>query len=181
MTIDEQLQFSVLTAPVAAQDRRALSQAWYSALYGNRGAKVAAPLTHCAPQPGAPAIAQRAGSREGSVDSRAVTRVSTPHSRNANPVNAPVERRAVRSPLARKIERVFLRPRPRAQRSAVTIESAHGRVHVLLQPRGTQLKLIAICPPKARTDVAAALAQARYALALRGIGIEAETREAVRC
>jgi hypothetical protein len=182
MTIDEQLQFSVLTAPVAAQDRRALSQAWYSALYGSRGEKAAPARTYASPQRSAAAIGALRAAPVTAGHPQRGAKVLPLHAGDVKREGAaPVERRAVRSPLARKIERVLLRPRPQARKSAVTIESAHGRVHVLLQTRGAQLKLIAICPPKARTDVAAALAQARYALALRGIGVDAETREAVQC
>src|SRR5690242_8493242 len=105
MTITEQLQFSVLTAPVATLDRRTLSQAWYSALYGT--AQKAAPQKMTAPasRPAAPcahvhatlhepiACGSRAGVRAlGVSESQAAT-------------GAPGERRAPRSPLARKIER----------------------------------------------------------------------------
>src|SRR5581483_5549433 len=45
MTISDQLQFSILSAPVASADRRVLSQAWYSALYraGGKPAQSVAP------------------------------------------------------------------------------------------------------------------------------------------
>lgn len=90
----------------------------------------------------------------------------------------PSERRAPRSPLARKIERAFLKPHSGVRKGSFTFEGEHGRVHVVLHSRGTQLKLVAICPPKARSHVCAALAQARYALALRGIDLDADARSA---
>lgn len=180
MTITEQLQFSVLTAPLAALDRRTLSQAWYSALYGSAGAAKAAAKT---PAPAAlPAAAppEAAHTVRAESETTAGTRaagVTTP--RHAE--GTPQDRRAPRSTLARKIERVFLRPRNASHKASFTIDGEHGRVHVLLQSRGTQLKLVAICPPKARSRVATALAQARYALALRGIDLDADTRGAAQC
>jgi hypothetical protein len=113
---------------------------------------------------------------ERSIAARAAT-VNTP-SRAEGPS---ADRRGPRSALARKIERAFLRPRTTCKKASFTVEGEHGRVHVLLQSRGSQLKLVAICPPKARPQVAAALAQARYALAMRGFDLDADTRSAVPC
>lgn len=183
MTISEQLQFSVLTAPVATLDRRTLSQAWYSALYGveTRKSSVAAPA-HVVPQGPARAHAPQPtpDGRRGPQTARASMRKHDARSSERSE-SVPYDRRAPRSSLARKIERTFLRPRSVSCKNAFTVESEHGRVHVLLQSRGTHLKLVAICPPKARTQVAAALAQARYALALRGIDLDSETRGAQQC
>jgi hypothetical protein len=184
MTISEQLQFSVLTAPVAALDRRTLSQAWYSALYGGEKSKSSVTvLAHCVSKNFAPAHSAQpmpAGTRGSENGRRASIQVHDAKA-PARAEGMAQDRRAPRSPLARKIERTFLRPRSISRRNAFTLEGEHGRVHVLLQSRGTHLKLVAICPPKACTQVAAALAQARYSLALRGIDIDAETREAERC
>lgn len=183
MTITEQLQFSVLTAPLATLDRRTLSQAWYSALYGNGGARDAAAKPA---QPQARPSGAFPAPREAAANVRTEAARTTFIRANGvkTPVHAegtPLDRRAPRSQLARKIERAFLRPRSAAHKASFTIEGRQGRVHVLLQSRGSQLKLVAICPPKARADVAAALAQARYALALRGIDLDAGTREAAQC
>jgi hypothetical protein len=177
MTITEQLQFSVLTAPVAALDRRTLSQAWYSALYG--GSRQDNPGKH-----GASAFCVTAEkAREVAGAPPLPERASTPLPRHAAAVKCrhraegvSPERRAPRSPLARKIERALLRPGSGAHKTSFTLDGEHGRVHVVLQTRGSRLKLIAICPPKARAHVASALAQARYALALHGLDLDAEAR-----
>ena len=183
MTITEQLQFSVLTAPVATLDRRTLSQAWYSALYGC--GRPAGGVKH-GPAP-SPALDAQEPPVHTSV-TPAFKEFAKPLAPRANAVNLPgraegatAERRAPRSPLARKIERAFLRPRSAAHKASFTIEGDGGRVHVLLRTQGSQLKLIAICPPKARPHVAAALAQARYALALRGIDLDADARCQTPC
>ncbi len=177
MTISEHLGFSVLTAPVAALDRRTLSQAWYSALYGDRQtpvpkAQTASPvLRHaaspCEPpaqrtvrlcEPGAPAVAH-AGAR-------------APVTRGGD-----VERRSPRSTLARRIERTFLHPKHAPGKASFALDGEHGRVQIILRSQGSRLKLVAICAPKAKAQVAHALAQARYALALRGIDLESQARE----
>ncbi|HET9095278.1 MAG TPA: hypothetical protein VFN37_01340 [Candidatus Baltobacteraceae bacterium] len=183
MTINEQLQFSVLTAPVAALDRRALSQAWYSALYGSgkgTGAMKAAGPIACAQTAAAPPLSPDAA-RFPYADAE---RVAAPPASAAGTLcteAAPQDRRAPRSTLARKIERAFLRPHSRSRKTSFTVEGDHGRVHVLLQSSGSQFKLIAVCAPKARPHVAAALAQARYALAMRGIDLDAAARSLAGC
>lgn len=182
MTITEQLQFSVLTAPVASLDRRTLSQAWFSALYGSSGGSSPKPAISSDAMiearkspPHAAAACSRAGAR------RDVTLHARGSKTRAHAQDAPQDRRAPRSELARKIERAFLRPRGASSKASFTIEHDRGRVHVLLHSNGSRLKLIAICPPKARPHVAAALAQARYALAIRGIDLDAVTREEAAC
>jgi hypothetical protein len=92
-----------------------------------------------------------------------------------------VERRAPRSALARKIERTFLHPCAVTRKASFAIDGAQGRVQVLLQRQGSRIKLVAICPVKARAEVATALAQARYALALRGIELDAQMRGEAAC
>ncbi|MGZ3499448.1 MAG: hypothetical protein ACXWNK_11345 [Vulcanimicrobiaceae bacterium] len=178
MTITEHLEFSVLTAPLASVDRRTLSQAWYSALYAQ-----AAPSS-TASRPGA---ATPVANDEPQVECaekpshHALIISDPPRMKAPGPASArtgvPVaERRAVRSPLARKIERVFLRPQNVPRKATFAIDGARGRVRILLHQRGAHVRLVAICPAKAREHVARALAQARYALAVRGIAIEARAQ-----
>src|SRR5579871_248587 len=55
MTIDKHLDLSVLSAPVASVDRRSLSQAWYSALYGTNACaaqRSGTPIAKTAPAQG---------------------------------------------------------------------------------------------------------------------------------
>lgn len=176
MTITEHLEFSVLSAPIAALDRRALSQAWYSALYG-----AAAPVRPNARAPKTSACAKPVRAPAQGSSGEQTAHVKNAASRSAAGRQTPVrglefERRAPRSALARKIERTFLHPRACTRKAAFTIDGAGARVQILLQSSGGKLKLVAICPPKAEAHVAEALAQARYALALRGIAVSAETR-----
>ncbi len=87
-----------------------------------------------------------------------------------------VERRAARNGLARTIERSLLHPR--GQTRAATLTLGNGRVRVILKHSRAGLLLVAICAPKAGSAVARALAQARYALARRGIALQTAVREA---
>ena len=174
----EQLGYSILTAPIAAIDRRALSQAWYSAL-------------HVAREPAMQRPAARAPVREAArgpvslrPDEQPRGRSVVPAARRGSEEHAPralpQERRAERSPLACRIERTFLRTARRAPRATFTLEGTKSRVHVALQATPNGLRLVAICPQDVRTRVARALEQARYALALRGIALHCELREARR-
>jgi hypothetical protein len=169
--ITQQLDYSILTAPLAAIDRRALSQAWYSALHLARSASPAANVPqHLLKARTAEAVTQRvhiAGTAH-----RAQPLASSPRGagRSRMKVEAP-ERRAVRSPLARRIERTFLDPARPVRRATFSVAGTRARVHVALQSGASGMRLVAVCPAALRAVVARALDQARYALALRGISL----------
>jgi hypothetical protein len=178
MTIAEHLQFSVLSAPIAALDRRALSEAWYSTLYKQqRRQPMELHAAHCSPlnvtvsqtvKPSAALSDPRHARHDTRVTLRGVQ--SSPISQTD------VERRSARLALARKIERRFARARKPLHAAAFVIEGTRGRVQVILQSRGTHVNLVAICSSTARAHVARALEQARYSLALRGIELQTDTR-----
>ncbi|MGD0967527.1 MAG: hypothetical protein ABR949_04490 [Candidatus Aquilonibacter sp.] len=173
--ITQQLDYSILTAPLAAIDRRALSQAWYSALHLARSVSPAANVPqHLLKARTAEAVTQRvhiAGTAH-----RAQPLASSPRGagRSRMKVEAP-ERRAVRSPLARRIERTFLDPARPVRRATFSVagtrDGKRARVHVALQSGASGMRLVAVCPAALRAVVARALDQARYALALRGISL----------
>jgi hypothetical protein len=183
MTIPEHLQLSVLTAPIATLDRRTLSQAWYSALYGNReAAQKSANVARSQSLPAAPVhIPLRSAVHGDATHETAAARKLTMPSNAPNARGGEIERRAPRSPLARKIERAFLHPRKMPRKATFSLEGEHGRVQVMLRSHGSQVKLVAICAPKAKAHVAHALAQARYTLALRGIDVDVDMRERAAC
>ena len=174
----QQIGFSVLSAPLAAIDRRALSQAWYSALHM---AREISPEAQCEKQHVSSAEPRERASKPPSRTKPVSGQPSSPaHSKNEKREVAhqpPAERRAARSPLARKIENSFLHPCCAVQRATFTIDGTQSRVHVALQTSGNNMRLIAICPPSLRAAVARALEEARYALAERGIVFSAETEE----
>jgi hypothetical protein len=175
----QQLGFSVLTAPIAAIDRRALSQAWYSALHLARDSgKRETPKPVIALKPSI--------ERESSLTAPLTSvkeRCSAPSCVRLKSIStrsgacAVSDRRSLRSSLARKIESVFLRPGVETRRATFTINANAARVHVTLARTARGLALVAVCAPCARETVARALEQARYALAARGIALDARVQE----
>jgi hypothetical protein len=177
----QQLRASILSAPLAAIDRRALSQAWYSALHVARGAAgvrdARKPLRPCKFPSASHAFAKARDASDvqrGRLPEPAIARARSSERRIA--AEGVVERRAPHSSLARRIEKTFFDPRARADRSTFSLERGGARVHVVLQGKGGRVALIAICSPEQKDTVARALAQARYALASRGIAIDVEER-----
>ena len=172
----EHVNLTVLSVPIAAIDRRALSQAWYSALRlagrkhsaGEAGVRphgdAAHTLRHTKCERITPPMAERSARAQ---TARTVT------ARGADAAAAAGDRRAVRSELARRIERAFFEARSPVKRASFAVGEGSARVHVMLARRGERLRLVAICAERVRPAVARALAQARFALAARGIAIEA--------
>lgn len=179
MTITRQLEINVLTAPVATADRRCLSQAWYSALYAQRATrpprsktiKAQAALSSAAPARSSAAFTHAGPAPAAGRKAAAAARV--PQSAGA----LEFDRRAPRSRLARSIERTFSTPQPSSAGVSFTVDGIAGRVRVLLRRNGCKTVLIAICGRGARPQVRAALEQARYALAAKGVALQAEVRE----
>ena len=86
------------------------------------------------------------------------------------------ERRQARCALARRIERTLLRANTAPKSATFRISGVPGRVHVMVREGARGPQLIAVCSRGARAHVAAALQQARYALAARGIALDAQLR-----
>jgi hypothetical protein len=167
---------AVVSTQLALTDRRALSQAWYSALRlavpqrdgalaRRRGpavaprralGRLAAPLAH--------ALALRTGEPP-------VVRARTLPAVRAG--NAP-ERRAPPSELARRIRRALTRRVLRGLPASFAVRAGNGRVHLLVRRDGTCTRVVAVCVAPLRARVERALAQARFALAARGVHCEAE-------
>jgi hypothetical protein len=180
-----QLQVSILAAPLAAIDRRALSLAWYSALHlardqrhephtrgGNsRGAQ---PRKRVGVELVVPEDVRSGVHARASLGGLAFRPIS-----GDKAVWGIVDRRMPRLPLATRIESCLFERRSQAKRASFTI--GRGRVHVVLQSKGDRVVLVALCSPTLRIIVARALAQARFALAARGIRGEFEAKGAQRC
>jgi len=179
MTIAEHLNFSVVTAPLAQVDRRTLSQAWYSALYGaaETSAAQARPAKQCGTKPNEPHVLPRQEAATARPPACGV-RLGIKHDAGTplKTIAAPPERRSARSPLARRIERRFLHPSAKTSAASFALDGAAGRVQILLKGAGLNVQLVAICAPAARAQVCAALAQARFNLASRGLALAVETR-----
>jgi hypothetical protein len=182
--ITEQLQVSILAAPLAAIDRRALSQAWYAALRHAPRQRTTAPAER-APVPATVLCRARGCVTTAAFGKRASWRTHSaaekaPRRTLADGGGAHV-RCGFRSQLAQRIVRTFSDARGELQRATFSLGRGKVRVHVILQSKDGKTALLALCPPEVRAIVARALTEARSALAARGIGVEVQAREVRRC
>jgi hypothetical protein len=167
---------AVLATHLAATDRRALSEAWYSALH-----LAAAPATRCAVAGrGAATYVCRAGDARASE--HPPRRAAGFEPRQPPPGAAPgragrnecvPERRAPKSELGRRLERALLRRLPRETQTQFALSAAGGRIHLLVRADGGRTRVVAVCAPALRERVERALAHARFALAARAVPCEA--------
>lgn len=174
----QQVGFSILSAPLAAIDRRALSQAWYSALHVVQTSPIRTQASAPAAASCAPHAAGPPRETPARADRASTIRVVPQHRADVrlHEMDGGVERRAPRSTLARRMERCFLDPARRVQRASFVLEGSNARVHVALQSGDGGVRLIAVCQPRVREAVARALEEARYALAARGIALRVDLR-----
>jgi hypothetical protein len=168
---------AVLATHLAATDRRALSEAWYSALH-----LAAVPATRCAAASRGGAAHIRAARdaraseqppprRPADFEPRRRPTVAT-HGREGRLECVP-ERRAPKSELGRRLERALLRRLPRATQTHFALSASGGRVHLLVRADGVRTRVVAVCAPALRERVERALAHARFALAARAVPCEA--------
>ena len=155
-------------AAVAQTDRRALSEAWYSALHL---ASVDAPASRAVKHPAATT------QRPQPVAARATARMSPQRAVVPLPSRAsrPDAVRAVRTPgtsppsnreISQRVERAVAalsarRPLPAAH----TVDVGGGRVRLLVHDDGRSTRIVALCSQALREPVERALASARFALA----------------
>jgi hypothetical protein len=166
---------AVIAAQVAYTDRRALSEAWYSALHLAREvAPLRAPATRIVAPPAPFPQAGRAFAAAGrdeqtppATPQRAV-RAAAPRGDGSS------ERRRPACEAERRIGRALatLAARPRAA-AAQTVELAGGRVRLLVRSDGRTTRIVALCSAALREPVQRAVASARFALAGAGIAVGA--------
>lgn len=158
---------AVVATEIARTDRRALSEAWYSALHL---AHDAAPGRPAAPRAAAARAAQlpRPRAAAPAPDHGRTIVAAPPHARRAAdaPVTAPGERRRELNAAARRIVRAAVRLSARRPVPAAhTVDVAGGRVRLLVHGDGRTTRIVALCSRPLREQVERALASARYALA----------------
>src|SRR5581483_2518538 len=141
MTISEQLSFSILSAPVASADRRALSQAWYSALYGAPCKRSRTPAATC----------MQSRSRCISAPKNEPAMTITRQPRGGPQLRAPLKQAALALPHERRASRLYLARKiaqlaalRTAQRTAATfvLDDSRARVRVLVSAKGGEVRLI---------------------------------------
>ena len=165
---------ALVATQLADTDRRALSQAWYSALH----LAERPPGTRPAPLvPSTPEGACRARGPNDAAPHRSFVRGNVrnaSHDATARYAGgiAHCERRAPKTDLARRIERRLARRPPRGATASFAVSGAGGRVHVVVRSDGARTRVVAVCSPPLRERVARALAHARFVLA--GHGVRAE-------
>ncbi|HEY0382960.1 MAG TPA: hypothetical protein VGC72_12255 [Candidatus Elarobacter sp.] len=177
------MQHSTGVAVVATQlpgtDRRALSQAWYSALHLAERPRAAAHAPRAresllgAPSGPRSATGANAAARDAANDTgRGAGRTARGATGryDANAVDA--ERRIPKTELARQIERGLARRPARGAPASFAVRGAGGRVHLIVRNDGAHTRVVAVCAPPLRERVERALAQARFALAGRGVRAE---------
>jgi hypothetical protein len=154
-------------------DRRALSQAWYSALHlaqpgsGTAAARVTPAAT--APSLAAAPRREQAGPAAPTAARGALVQIA--RRSEAAVFTAPADRRGSAGELARRIERAVRRSgvlRPPRASAAVAVAIGGGRVHLLVRSDGATTRIVALCAPHLRERVDRALAHARFALAASG-------------
>jgi hypothetical protein len=170
-------RIDVLTTQLAQTDRRALSQAWYSALRVAecRPRMPCAAVTRISLPPFSTLVRQPASRTtsmrlpSGANPARASSRESS--GRGAGAVSGP-ERRLPKTALAWRLEHTLIRRAPCAGSASFALRAGNGRVHLLVRSDGVRTRLIAVCAPSLRERVERALAHARFALVGRGVAAE---------
>jgi hypothetical protein len=163
---------AVIATQLAQTDRRALSEAWYSALHlagGSTSRTQSVPQRAGAlrsPAPAAPATASHAGRQ------LVAAPASSPRHGAGARVEVGDERRRPVTDTARRIERAVVtltarRPVPAAH----TVEVAGGRVRLLVHDDGRATRIVALCSRPLREHVERALAHARFTLAAAGLTV----------
>jgi hypothetical protein len=167
---------AVVATQLAGTDRRALSQAWYSALHLAERPPVAPHATRatapaCAePKRARFAVGTTAAPCRGAND---IARGALTNARTARRDSdaAAAERRIPKTELARRIERGLARRLPRPAAS-FAVRGAGGRVALIVRTDGARTRIVAVCAPPLRERVERALAHVRFALAGRGVRAE---------
>jgi hypothetical protein len=162
---------AVIATQLAHTDRRALSEAWYSALHLSREAAPArAHAAHGAAVLPAHSTAVRGEAQREVRRDPSAARSPRAQGDGRATVPAPNERRRPVSETARRIERTVQRLAAMPSVPAAhTIDVDGGRVRLIVHHDGRTARLVALCSAPLREQVERALAGARFALAGAGV------------
>jgi hypothetical protein len=157
---------AVVATQLAQTDRRALSQAWYSALHLAQTAPTAPHDGRAATPTERPAVPPRERSAAPARATHDAT-FSPPRAVRAHALAAPlVDRRSAPSVATRRVERALATiaraPSPPASH---TIAIEGGRVTLLVRTGNGATRIVALCREPLRATVERALARARFTLA----------------
>ncbi len=181
-TITQPLEVSVLAAPIAAIDRRALSQAWYSALgYGARNAPRPSPAARV-PRATAKSAGRRAESSSGATTPSKNVSQPMPQRTRAQqpPPSSDPERARKRTSHLERLAASTVRSQ-RVKRATMRLGDGQDRVHVVMEHRGAKLHLVAVCRRDVHERVVRALADVCSNLARRGVATHAQVHGDASC
>jgi len=163
---------AVIATQLAQTDRRALSEAWYSALHLTQSVAPARPRRAVLPVAASSAhMPERCGKTVPAGSRLAAAPLPQRAQREASPRAVPAnERRRPATESGRRIERAVAVLAAHANAPAAhTVDVAGGRVRLLVRSDGRTTRIIAVCSRPLREQVERALASARFALAGAGL------------
>ncbi len=164
---------AVVATSLARTDRRALSQAWYSALHLAEHAPPRTDRPHAEGTPPSHGTEVRPASLRGSDAAPSGAGGARALPRSSGAVLPVLDRRAPATPLAKRIERAIAHAPAQTPAASVAIKAGGGRVQVLVRSDGEATRIVALCAPALRERVEQALAHARFALAAQGVRVVA--------
>ena len=177
-------KIAVIETRLPYTDRRALSEAWFSALHlSNEASPAAHARGHCA----AATRAETTSAHDGARSVRPVSGAGRDIARNAAHaarraafagLDTPA-RRATDAARTAAAGRTFARARSYAPfRTSITLDGANGtRVHLIVRRVGATLHVIALCPPAVEHLVRKALASADLHFRARGESLQIGVNE----
>jgi hypothetical protein len=166
---------AVVATQLAQTDRRALSQAWYSALHlAHDDAPPRAHVGTAATEPAVRRTPARSAAAAPAAPDRAHAAAAPRTARTRAAAPAPPDRRSAATEVSRRVERavatIARAPQPQPCR---TLAIDGGRVTLLVRSDAHATRIVALCSEPLRPTVERALAHARFALAARGATVDA--------
>jgi hypothetical protein len=157
---------AVVATQLAQTDRRALSQAWYSALHLAHDDASAPHVAHAAALTAQPAVTLREGSARPADAAHGASFSPARAVRSHANIPPGAERRSAPTVAARRVERALASiARAPHTRASHTVAIEGGRVTLLVRTDGGATRVVALCREPLRATVERALARARYTLA----------------
>jgi len=161
---------NVLSVPVAKCDRRALSQAWYSALHSRRAIVARSTVVRRRTTERPAAIQHgRVLQFAPSGTQRLANVRSLASKRLASLVPAWQQQPARRASLAVRMEQTFFLHQNAPRQATFTLDDGKARVHVILRRLGQTVHLVALCSAGVREEVARALIEIQRRLRAQGL------------
>jgi hypothetical protein len=172
---------TVLSVPIQNCDRRALSQAWYSALHSRRAIAAPPAAVHRRITERAAPIQRGRLLQFSAAGTRRLVNVRPFTSKRLATLAPTFQQPARRASLAVQMERAFFLRQEAPRQTTFTLDDGKSRVHVTLRRIGQTVHLVALCSASAREAVAQALVEIQCRLHTQGLKLRAvRNQEVVR-